>query len=266
MKVMNKVIVVTGAGGGIGSALVMNLLSKGATVAAVDLNEKALKGLVKKANAGDKLSIYPLDLTNLEEVEALPEKVFKKHGAVDGIINNAGIIHAFVEISELSYEKIKQVMDINFYGTLYMVKSFLPHLLERPEGHIVNISSMGGFLPVPGQSIYGASKAAVKLMTEGLHSELMDTNVHVTVVFPGGVATNITGNSGVDMSKLASGDQASRYKVLQPEEAAIIIIEGMEKNKYRVLAGSDAVMMDRLYRLMPKKAAGIIAKKMKDIM
>ena len=74
MKVMNKVIVVTGAGGGIGSALVMNLLSKGATVAAVDLNEKALKGLVKKANAGDKLSIYPLDLTNLEEVEALPEK------------------------------------------------------------------------------------------------------------------------------------------------------------------------------------------------
>jgi short-subunit dehydrogenase len=266
MKVMNKVIVVTGAGGGIGSALVKNLLSKGATVAAVDLNEKALKDLIKTANAGDKLSIYPLNLTNLEEVEALPEKVIKTHGAVDGIINNAGIIHAFVPISELSYEKIKQVMDINFYGTLYMVKSFLPHLLERPEGHIVNISSMGGFLPVPGQSIYGASKAAVKLMTEGLHSELMDTNVHVTMVFPGGVATNITGNSGVDMSKLANGDQASKYKVLKPEEAAIIIIEGMEKNKYRVLAGSDAVMMDRLYRLMPKKAAGIIAKKMKDIM
>jgi short-subunit dehydrogenase len=265
MKVMNKVIVVTGAAGGIGSALVMNLLSKGATVAAVDLNEKALNELVKKANAGDKLSIYPLNLTDREQVEALPDQVIKKHGAVDGIINNAGIIQPFIPIKELSYEKIKLVMDINFYGTLYMVKSFLPYLLERPEGHIVNISSMGGFLPVPGQSIYGASKAAVKLMTEGLHSELMDTNVHVTVVFPGGVATNITQNSGVDTPK-ARNEQASKYKVLKPEEAAIIIIEGMEQNKYRVRAGSDSVMMDRLYRLMPKKAAGIIAKKMKDIM
>lgn len=143
MKVVNKVIVVTGAGGGIGSAFVMNLLSKGATVAAVDLNEKALKKLVKIANAGDKLSIHSLNLTDLEAVEALPEKVIKKHGAIDGIINNAGIIQPFIPISDLSYEKIKQVMDINFYGTLYMVKSFLPHLKERPEAHIVNISSMG---------------------------------------------------------------------------------------------------------------------------
>ncbi|HRD39265.1 MAG TPA: SDR family NAD(P)-dependent oxidoreductase, partial [Bacteroidia bacterium] len=70
-------------------------------------------------------------------------------------------------------------------------KSFLPHLLKRPEAHIVNISSMGGFLPVPGQSIYGATKAAVKLLTEGLRSELLDTNVRVTLIFPGAIGTNI---------------------------------------------------------------------------
>lgn len=102
-------------------------------------------------------------------------------------------------------------------------------------------------------------------MTEGLHSELMDTNIHVTVVFPGGVATNITANSGVESPKPANSEQASKYKVLQPDEAAIIIIEGMEKNKYRVRAGSDSIMMDRLYRLMPQKAANIIANKMKDL-
>lgn len=113
-----------------------------------------------------------------------------QHGKVDGIINNAGIIHPFLKVNELEYDKIKLVMDINFYGTLYMVKSFLPYLLKRPVAHIANVSSMGGFLPVPGQTIYGASKAAVKLLTEGLRAELKDTNVKVTLVFPGGVSTN----------------------------------------------------------------------------
>jgi short-subunit dehydrogenase len=75
-------------------------------------------------------------------------------------------------VNELGYEAIERVMNVNFYGTLYMTKTFLPHLLTRPEAHVVNVSSMGGFLPVPGQVIYGASKAAVKLLTEGLHSEL----------------------------------------------------------------------------------------------
>ncbi|MEK3683510.1 SDR family NAD(P)-dependent oxidoreductase [Paenibacillus sp. FSL R10-2736] len=121
---------------------------------------------------------------------ALPEQVIDQHGKVDGIINNAGIIHPFLKVNELEYDKIKLVMDINFYGTLYMVKSFLPYLLKRPVAHIANVSSMGGFLPVPGQTIYGASKAAVKLLTEGLRAELKDTNVKVTLVFPGGVSTN----------------------------------------------------------------------------
>ncbi|WP_252629481.1 SDR family oxidoreductase, partial [Enterobacter sp. JH539] len=90
-------------------------------------------------------------------------------------INNAGIIQPFVKIDQLGYEVVERVFNVNFYGTLYMTKTFLPHLLTRPEAHIVNVSSMGGFLPVPGQTIYGASKAAVKLFTEGLHSELADT-------------------------------------------------------------------------------------------
>ncbi|WP_305954202.1 SDR family oxidoreductase [Paenibacillus sp. FSL H8-0259] len=123
-------------------------------------------------------------------IGALPEQVIDQHGKVDGIINNAGIIHPFLKVNELEYDKIKLVMDINFYGTLYMVKSFLPYLLKRPVVHIANVSSMGGFLPVPGQTIYGASKAAVKLLTEGLRAELKDTNVKVTLVFPGGVSTN----------------------------------------------------------------------------
>lgn len=261
MKVLEKVLVVTGAGGGIGRELVLNLLSKGASVAAVDINKEALVETVKQAEGKSrKLSTHIVNITNREAVEALPEQVIAYHGAVDGILNNAGIIHDFVKINDLDYDKIKSVMDINFYGTLYMTKSFLPYLLERPVGHITNVSSMGGFLPVPGQSIYGASKAAVKLMTEGLSAELKDTNVNVTVVFLGGVSTDIMKNSGVEGAEKADVSDQDMSQLLTPKEAAEIIVNGIETNQYRILAGKDSKMMDKLYRLSPKRAVGIIAK------
>jgi short-subunit dehydrogenase len=117
---------------------------------------------------------------------------------------------------------------------------------------------------VPGQTLYGASKAAVHLLTLGLYAELEDTNIHVTLVMPGGVATDITKNSGV--SGLKTDASSTKMKLLSPDECATIIIDGMEKNKYRVLAGSDSRFMDKLARLAPKNAADIIAKKLKDAM
>lgn len=266
MKVAGKVMVVTGAGGGIGRELVLNLLSKGARVAAVDISKAALEETVRQsAGKSGLISTHLVNLTERAAVEALPEQVIREHGSVDGIINNAGIIHPFVNVNELSYDKIKQVMDINFYGTLYMVKTFLPYLLARPVAHIANVSSMGGFLPVPGQTIYGASKAAVKLLTEGLRAELKDTNVKVTVVFPGGVSTNIMQNSGLENapSKEMSKEQVSQ--LLTPSKAAELIIDGIETDRYRVLAGKDSRMMDKLYRLNPRRAAELIADKMKDL-
>ncbi len=263
MKVLNKVICVTGGGNGIGRELVLELLKKGSKVAAVDISRKALEETAALADDQDgKLSLHVLDITDLKAVEMLPSEIVKHHGAVDGIINNAGIIQPFIPVKDLDYDLARKVMDINFYGTLYMVKAFLPYLLKRPEAHIVNVSSMGGFLPVPGQSLYGASKAAVKLLTEGLHSELKNTPVKVTVVFPGGVETNIMKNSGVEMEKAKLDDKAAKYKMLTPIMAARIIIKGMEKNKYRVLAGSDARFMDKFYRLCPKQAASLIADKL----
>ena len=262
MKAENKTIIVTGGGSGMGRELVLNLLAKGAKVAAIDINEKSLQetaALVGDRNAN--LSLFVTDITDRVGVEGLLEKMVSKFGAVDGIINNAGIIQPFIRVNDLSYEVIERVMNINFYGTLYLIKTFLPHLLTRPEAHIVDISSVGGFLPVPGQTIYGASKAAVKLLTEGLHSELSGTNVKVTVVFPGGVNTNILKNSGLEMSKL-SGEKTKSHKILSAVDAAKIIIDGMEKNRYRVLVGKDVKMMDLLYRLNPAYATELIAKKM----
>jgi len=259
MKVSDKVIVVTGAGGGIGQELVRQLLEKGAIVAAI-LHKSGIEETKSLAAIyGSKLSIHTANLANREEVEKLPEEVIAFHGSVDGIINNAGIIQRFLSVDNLDYEQIQSVMNVNFYGTLYMCKSFLPHLLNRHEAHITNVSSMGGFLPVPLQSIYAASKAAVKMLTEGLYLELRKTSVNVTLVLPGGVDTNIVQLAKIDLE----GADNHSYKMLSPMKAAELIINGMENNKYRVLAGNDAKIMDFLYRLNPKKATDIIAKKIK---
>lgn len=264
MKVQGKTIVVTGGGSGIGRELVLSLLARGARVAAVDINEGALLETVKLAgDNASKVSTHIVNITDKQAVEALPDQVIGRHGSVDGVINNAGIIQPFVRVNDLSYNDIDRVFRVNFDGTLYMVKSFLPHFLKRPEAHILNVSSMGGFLPVPGQSIYGAAKSAVKLFTEAMYAELMNTNVHVTVVFPGAIATNITTNSGIEMPKMAEGEQKrSGMKTLPASKAADLILDAMEKNKYRALIGPDAKFMDFIYRISPKFTNGFIAKRM----
>jgi short-subunit dehydrogenase len=257
MKVKNKNIVVTGGGNGVGRELVISLLSKGARVIAVDISKESLEETTRLSGNNNNLSIHRVDISNKEEVLRFADEILNKYHKVDGIINNAGIIQPFVNLSDLDYDRIDRVMNVNFYGTLYMTKAFLPSLLKQPEAHIVNIASMGGFLPVPGQSIYGASKAAVKIMTEGLYSELMKTNVNVTVVFPGGVATDIKKNSNLIESKTSTDNHNSKL-LLSPDKAANLIINAMEKNKYRVFLGKDCNLMNVLYKLTPVFATRMI--------
>jgi NAD(P)-dependent dehydrogenase (short-subunit alcohol dehydrogenase family) len=263
MQLANKVVVVTGAGSGMGREVALELVRRGARVAAVDINETTLAETIELAAARTSVATYTVNVSDRAAVEALPQAVIDRFGVVDGIINCAGIIQPFVRLNDLAYADIDRVFDVNWRGTLYMTKSFLPHLLLRPEAHVVNVSSMGGFLPVPGQTAYGASKAAVKLMTEGLHSELAGTSVRVTVVFPGAVATNITTNSGVAIPSMGGGKQPS---VLAADKAARIILDGVERNRYRILVGRDATFMDAIYRLDPRRAAGFIAGKMKGLL
>lgn len=266
MQVNNKVIVVTGGGSGIGRELVLELLRNGARVAAVDISAVSLAETVELAGElRTGLSTHVADITDRGAVYALPDIVIAAHDAVDGLINNAGIIQRFVRFKDLKQEEIERVMDVNFYGTLYMTGAFLPYLLQRPEAHIANVASMGGFLPVPGQTIYGASKAAVKLYTEGLHSELRDTSVGVTIIFPGAIATNIAANSGVSIEGQQDNEEM-KYKTTPADVAANEIVAGIEAGKYRVLIGSDARTMDLLYRLMPQRAAGIIYNQMKNLL
>ena len=264
MEVTGRVFVVTGGGNGIGREVVLGLLDRGARVAAVDLSADALAETASLAGAGDRLSTHPVDITDAAAVEALPASVHAAHGQVDGLLNVAGIIQPFVPFAELDHRQIEKVMAVNFWGVVNTLQAFLPHLTQRRDAAVVNVSSMGAFVPVPGQSVYGASKAAVMLLTEGLYAELRDSSVAVTVVFPGAVATHIAENSGVSIPGLdAEAAAASVGKTTTPRDAARQIIErGLEDGRFRVVIGRDAASLDRLSRLSPRRATDLVAKKM----
>ena len=261
MLLNNKILVVTGAGSGIGKELVLALLKKDAKVVAVDLRQESLNILKKEVGEDKNLITQALDISDKTAVE----KLAKELSDIDVLINNAGIIQPFKKVNDLEYVDIEKVMNVNFWGTLYMTKAFLPDLLKRPEAYIANVSSMGGFLPVPGQSVYGASKAAVKLFTEGLYAELLDTNVGVSIIFPGATATNITKNSGVEAPKV-SDEQMKKFKALPAGEAARLIIEGIENNKPQIFLGSDCKGMNVFYRLSPLRAIKLISNQMKSLL
>ncbi|GAA1730191.1 SDR family NAD(P)-dependent oxidoreductase [Microcella frigidaquae] len=271
MQISGKVFAVTGGGNGIGREVVLGLVAKGARVAALDLNEEGLAETVKLAGAnGDRISTHVVNVTDRKAVEKLPAAIIKQHGQVDGLLNIAGIIQKFVPVMHLDWDQIERVIDVNLYGVLNTCKAFLPELVKRPEAALVNVASMGAYAPVPGQGVYGATKAAVAQLSRALHSELMETGVQVTGVFPGAIGTNISINSGIMTEEQAkqmaanAGDQAR--KTTAPAEAGRQIIEAIEKGSYEIFIGGDAKAMSRLSRLNPKNAAGLIYKNMKDLL
>lgn len=267
MQIADRVFVVTGAGNGIGREVVLGLLRGGGRVAAVDLSDPGLAETARLAAGPEgRLTTHVLDITDRAAVERLPDQVVAAHGQVDGLINVAGIVQRFARVHELSFAEIERVLAVNFWGVVNLSKVFLPALLDRPEASLVNVSSMGALVPVPGQGAYGASKAAVKLLTEGLYAELRGTSVAVTVVFPGGVGTDILANSGVGMPGRDAQSSGTGAKLTSPADAGRQICEAVGKGSYRVRIGGDARLLDRLSRLMPQRATTLVADRMKALL
>ncbi len=174
---------------------------------------------------------------------------------MDALVNNAGIIHPFLHVEEIDYATVERVMRVNFQGALNMTKTFLPCLRRQTDAYIVNLSSAGALSPMPGETIYGASKAAVRLLTEGLQHELRKSGVRVMAVFPGGINTNIIQNSDVTVaSSVNQLREQLAFLLLTPQKVAKKIICGMEKNHTRLVLGIDAVAMDVLGRISPRLA------------
>lgn len=263
MRISERVFLVTGSGNGIGREVALALLARGARVAGADLSAEGLAATAELAGAGERFSTHVLDVSDLAAVETVVAEVVDTHGHLDGLLNVAGIIQPFVPVKDLDRRTVEKVVAVNFWGVVNTTTTALPLLLARPEACVVNVSSMGAFVAVPGQTVYGASKAAVRQFTEGLRAELRGTGVHVTVVMPGGVGTDIAAHSGADTKVMDAAD--APMQLTTPADAARQIVEAVEKGPYRVLVGKDAKALDLLTRLLPRRANEIVAKKLASL-
>jgi short-subunit dehydrogenase len=191
VEIRGAVAIVTGASSGIGAATAEELARRGATVVAVARRQDKLEEVVERCRAHTPESrTHPADVADRAECESLVQRAAGDFGRVDIIVNNAGISlrrHA----AESSVEEIERVMAVNFYGAVYVTMAALPGMLERRHGSIVNVTSVAGYIPNPHESAYGASKAALSLWSHGLAVDLDGRGVHVGVLSPGPIDTEI---------------------------------------------------------------------------
>jgi NADP-dependent 3-hydroxy acid dehydrogenase YdfG len=249
-----KVAVVTGAGSGIGQALAIELARSGASVAISDVNTEGLASTEERLKAiGAPVKTDRLDVTEREAFELYADAVKEHFGKVNQIYNNAGIAFAGdIEVSQ--FKDIERIMDVDFWGVVNGTKVFLPHLIESGDGHVINVSSIFGLFSVPGQAAYNAAKFAVRGFTEALRQEMQLAGhpVKVTTVHPGGIKTGIARNmttaDGIDKNELAQTFD-KKLANTTPEKAARIILDGVRKNKARVLVGPDAKVLDVIVRV-----------------
>ena len=257
-----KVVVVTGAGSGIGRALALELAHAGATLALNDINEATLTETSQLlATFTAKFSVHVGDLSDASQVQALAESVIKKHQRVDILINNAGVALGRMKIMDMSPDDWNWIMGINFGGTLNCVRFFLPYLLQQDNAHIVNMSSIFGMAGVQERAGYCASKFAVVGLTEALRQELWGTPVQVSIVLPGGVRTNLAHNAKGWKDQVRHQRDARLVKEgsrTSAKTAAMVILNGIRKRRYRILVGPDAKLLDLMVRMLPSGYGSIL--------
>jgi NADP-dependent 3-hydroxy acid dehydrogenase YdfG len=267
-----KVAVITGAGSGMGRYLAILLARDGADVCVCDVNEKTLNETVimlRKYNVS--VSSHLLDVSDKESIEALPQKVIDQHGKVDLVFNNAGVGSGSY-FQDMNKDNWDWVMGINFEGVVNSTRAFIPHMINNSEAAIVNTSSIFGMVAIPGQSVYHATKFAVRGFTESLALEMKQTNPNLQIhcVHPGHIGTNIATSARISdedfdktqarMSIFNRNPPKTKQEMgelfkeggMHPSKAAKIILDGVKKNNSRIFVGLDAKLLDLSQRLFPK--------------
>lgn len=252
-----KVAIVTGAASGIGRATARSLAARGCNVAIADVNEAGLAETAGLIGNAVRVTCHRLDVADRNAVARFPDEVAAAHGAVDVVVNNAGVALSGT-FAQLTEEEFDWLLEINLQGVVRMTRAFLPALERRPQAQIVNLSSLFGLIAPPGQSAYAAAKFAVRGFSEALRHELESAGspVGVSVVHPGGVRTGIATNAraaaAVDATE-AARQQAHFQEVLRLNavQAGEIIVRGIERRRPRILVGKDARLVAAIERLMP---------------
>lgn len=265
-RFVDQVVVITGAGSGIGRALAQAFASQGAKLALNDWQSKDLAATVDSLSAhglqdedrSAKVFSQAFDVSDLAAFTAFHADVLHHFGQVDIVINNAGVALA-QPLADVSMEDFEWIMGINFWGMVYGTKLFLPDLHKRPNACVANVSSVFGLVSVPTQGTYNASKFAIRGFTEALWHELQGSNVTALSIHPGGIKTSIAANAKFHVGPLGETDHAAEAQNFAkqarttPEQAAKQILRAIEKKQPRLLIGLDAKLMDRIQRSSPTR-------------
>ncbi len=263
-----KVAAVTGAASGIGRALALRLADEGSRVALADRDEDGLEETREQlAVRGHECTIRALDVADKDAVFGWADQVVKDHGAAHLIFNNAGVALA-ASVRNTTLEELEWVMAIDFWGVVYGTTAFLPHFERAGEGHIVYLSSVFGLIAAPGNGAYNAAKFAVRGYTEALSIELQAERspIVATTVHPGGIKTSIARSARVgskealDLDADGMDEQFQRAARTSPDRAAEVILDGVKKDKRRILIGGDARVISGVQRLLPTLYQRVLAR------
>jgi short-subunit dehydrogenase len=262
-QLRDRTAVVTGAGSGIGRAVSLLLAREGCRLAIADINRAGLEETKQQIEAlGRPVSLHVVDVSSKTRMQEFVREVVDAHGAVHVVINNAGVAVA-KSFEDHTIEDFEWLMGINFWGVVYGCKYFLPELQKSDEAHIVNISSLFGLVGVPLQTSYCASKFAVRGFSEALRIELSGSRVGVSSVHPGGIATNIAAasrhNDNAEGSALHQRSVKLFKQMMPASAAAARIVNGIKKNKGRVLITRETYALDIAKRIAPNASTSLVA-------
>ena len=242
-------------------ALALACAARGARLLLADIDGQGLDRVkLAVAALGAQCHVQVTDTGSENAIKLLAAYAESTGAGADIVINNAGVA-LVAPVQSMQTADAQWLMNINFWGVVHGCRSFMPLLRQRPDSVLVNISSIFAMVSVPTQSIYNASKAAVRGFSDALREELRGSGVDVLCVHPGGIQTNIVNKARIaDASMVADNDREMRdyfNKVARttPAQAAAVIVAAIESRKTRVLIGADARLMDAMFRLFPTHAS-----------
>lgn len=250
----DKVVWITGASAGLGEALAKEFASEKAKLILSARRESELQRVKKECAdfiSEENILIIPLDLTELSGVDSEVQKVILKFGRIDVLVNNAGVAQrAFIVDTPLAVER--KIMVINFFGTIALTKAVLPFMRKQKSGHLVVISSLMGKFGFYRRSSYAASKHALHGYFETLRMEESKNNIHVSIICPGFIRTDVSLNAITETGKNFNKMDEGQQKGMKPELVAKKILKAVRNKRVEVFMGGFELMAVIVKRFFPR--------------